>query len=81
MKKKIAKYLIKKQWFINIVRLSLPDEKEINALSEQHPAGGGDAGWIRDGYKRGYIDGWNKKRTDIHLRKRTYKYKTKRNEA
>ena len=78
MKKRIAKYLISKQWFVNLVRLSLPDEKELNALREQFPAGGGDAGWIRDGYKQGFIDGWNKKRTDSHLRKANNEPKPKK---
>ena len=81
MKKRIAKYLITKQWFINLVRLSLPNEKELNCLKEQYRASGGDAGWIRDGYKKGYIDGWNKKRTTNHLRKTTNTPKKKKNEA
>lgn len=62
MLQKISKYLITKQWFISFVRLSLPDEKELNALRSQYRASGGDAGWIQDAYKKGYIDGWNKKR-------------------
>ena len=63
------------------IRLSLPDEKELNALRSQYRASGGDAGWIQDAYKKGFIDGWNKKRTDSHLRKPTYKSKPKPNEA
>jgi len=81
MKKRIAKYLITKQWFINLVRLSLPDEKELNALRNQYRASGGDAGWIQDAYKKGFIDGWNKKRTISHLRKISNTPKRKRNEA
>ena len=81
MKKRIAKYLITKQWFINFVRLSLPDEKELNALRSQYRASGGDAGWIQDAYKKGFIDGWNKKRTNSHLRKITNTPKKKKNEA
>jgi hypothetical protein len=78
MKKRIAKYLITKQWFINLVRLSLPDEQELDALRSQYRAGGGDAGWIQEAYKKGYIDGWNKTRNTNHLRKITNTPKKKK---
>ena len=78
MLQKLSKYLITKQWFISFVRLSLPDEKELNALREGYQAGGGDAGWIRDAYKKGYIDGWSKKRTNSHLREPICRAKIKK---
>ena len=39
----------------------LPDNKELNLLKNEYPASGGDAGWIQEAYKKGYVDGWNKK--------------------
>lgn len=69
----------KEQLPIHVVRLMLPDEKELNSLKNQYPASGGDAGWIKDAYKNGYIDGCNRKRTDKHLRKPVKKHKPRGN--
>ena len=58
----LSRYLIAKRWFISFIILSLPSEKELDALKGQYRASGVGAGWIRDAYKKGYIDGWKKKR-------------------
>lgn len=73
-----AETLVKKLT-LPVVRLTLPDEEEFNSLKSQYRASGGDAGWIKDAYKKGYIDGWNMVRTDKHLRKSVKKHKPKGN--
>ena len=49
----------------SIKNLHFPSEKELNYLADQYPASGGSEGWIRDAYKKGYIDGCKRKKRSL----------------